>query len=254
VTGKARTWVQWPPFQEVVFTQPLLRPWVALSDTNDQQVYTGRGNPDGTFSIAGVPAGQYTLTIWDDPLDYIIREVTIDVPASGTLDLGDVGVFRWFGWVSGHVFEDNGLDKLGTPIPRGVADNGIRDCVDYVLEISCEEGIPNSDLDIRARDGSVFSATFTNQDGYYEFAEEVSKIHLAQERVSIARCNVSCRRWPTTLTWQSSSRGQRSGTAGAPTTRTRDRTCPTRASAGSTSAVRTSPRSISAAPSSTARR
>ena len=182
ITGRARTWVGWPPFDNLIFSQPVNRPWVALTNLggsafgDEVQVFTGRGNPDGTFTIPDVPAGSYQVAIWDNPLDYIIRFLTVNVaPGDTTVDLGDVGVARWFGWVSGSVFEDTGLNAAGEAIPGAAADNGIRDCAP-ADPTNCELGIPQSDLDIRYRDGSVKSATFTNPQGNYAFNEEVSKL------------------------------------------------------------------------------
>ena len=187
VTGRARTLVKFPPgATNGALSEPVVRPWIALSANGGggEQVYTARGNANGTFTIPNVPAGEYMLTIWDNPLDYIMRFAVFTVDEGETLDLGDLGVFRWFGWVSGDVFEDSGLDGLGLSIPTSIpgpdpanpaAENGVRDC-DPALPARCEVGIPTSDLDIRFRDGSVKSATFTNPSGHYEFAEEFSKL------------------------------------------------------------------------------
>ena len=51
------------------------RPYIGLSDIggNDEQVYTARGNLNGTFTIPNVPSGLYQLVVWDKPLDYIIQ-------------------------------------------------------------------------------------------------------------------------------------------------------------------------------------
>ncbi len=35
-------------------------------------VYSTRGNTDGTFNIADVPAGTYYLSAWDEPIDYLL--------------------------------------------------------------------------------------------------------------------------------------------------------------------------------------
>jgi hypothetical protein len=83
-------------------------------------------------------------------------------------------VFRWFGWVSGYVFLDDGFDALGNPV--GAAGNGIRDCADPALLSTCERPLPQTDLDIRFRDGSVKQATFTDVNGYYEFPESRSPL------------------------------------------------------------------------------
>lgn len=150
VTGTARNDNAFP-FGAVGVGDPIDRPWIALSDVgrDDTQVYTGRGNADGTFSIPNVPPGNYQLSIWDDPLDYIITFVTVNV-TDQNVALGDIGVPRWFGWQTGSVFQDDDEDGLRDP---------------------GEAGIPHQDLDIRFRDGSIAYATFTNTNGKYRFDE-----------------------------------------------------------------------------------
>ncbi len=80
------------------------------------------------------------------------------------------------------MFQDNGLDVNLDPIPGAVADNGIRDCDASVDPPVCEEGIDGIDLDLRWRDGSVKSATFTGphpetgESGYYEYPELLSPL------------------------------------------------------------------------------
>ena len=61
------------------------RPYVALNNIggNDEQVYTARGNVDGTFSIPNVPVGLYQLVMWDGPLDHIISFLTVRVSDAG---------------------------------------------------------------------------------------------------------------------------------------------------------------------------
>ena len=151
ITGTARTLVEWPPFQSLTFGEPVHEPYVALSDaTTQQQVWTGRGQQNGEFTIPNVPAGSYLVSIWDEPLEAIIRFFTVDVSAGQTVNLGDVGVSRWFGWLSGDVYRD-------------VNRNGLRD--------PGEDGIEGIDMDTRWRDGSVDQATVTDATGHYEFPE-----------------------------------------------------------------------------------
>lgn len=207
MTGTVRTIVEWtPPFNPLQLGEPMYKPWVALTDVgnNDRQVYLGRGNPDGTFTINNVPDGTYFVSIWDDPLDYIIGFRTVTIPEgpicdvdfdSRTVDmnrvpngavcenLGGVGIPRWFGWTSGYIFMDDGLDENGSPRPGLIAGNGIRDCVssatyahpDAILGggdwSNCERAMDGEPIGTRYRDGSIQYATFTNNEGYYEFPE-----------------------------------------------------------------------------------
>jgi hypothetical protein len=157
ITGTARNWQGWPPFDVLTLGEPVQNPFVALSDsTTDRTVYIGQGDADGNFDIQGVPAGSYNLAIWDEQISYIMRFKPIAVAAGETVDANDtdpkgesgVGVSRWFGWLDGDVYKDrNG--------------NGVRD--------PGEPGIANTDMDQRWRDGSIKEATFTDATGHYEY-------------------------------------------------------------------------------------
>jgi hypothetical protein len=169
ITGCIRTVIEFtPPVYPLTLGGPVDRPWIALSDIggNDEQVYTGRGNPDGTFVISNVPAGLYQMAIWDEPLEHIISFRTVQVGEGETVDMGDIGIPRWYGWISGMVFRDeNG--------------NGIRDAgPDGHYS---EEGIPNVPVGTRFKDGSVQYSTVTDPDGRYSL-EEVFEL----ERFTVA--------------------------------------------------------------------
>ncbi|RME43776.1 MAG: hypothetical protein D6791_14635, partial [Chloroflexi bacterium] len=229
ISGTVKTLVEWtPPLNPLVLGDPVDRPYIALTNIggNDEQVYLARGNPDGSFVINNVPDGVYQMAIWDEPLDYIIsfRTVTIpepaclaDDPVNGSIvnhdcdnytvnmnidpltgnDLGGFGIPRWFGWLSGYVFQDDGLDSNGNridgltdPAPNLLADNGIRDCSDtnYPPDpATCEVGIGNIDLDTRFRDGSIQYTTFTESTGFYEFPEVFELEKFAVMEVGFGR-------------------------------------------------------------------
>ena len=186
ISGNARTWLGWPPFDTLTFGEPVAAPaqgYVALSNggpaidsapPSEQQVYTAPIGPEGDFVIEGVPPGIYTLALWDFDLDWIIRFTLVTVGPDQDVDLNTVdvngqsgfGVARWFGWLSGTVFADDGLDADGNPV--GTPEDGVRQ--------DGEVGIPGVDLDVRWRDGSVFQATFTDGDGNYVFPEQIGKL------------------------------------------------------------------------------
>jgi len=156
---------------------PVPSPYVALNyiGGDDEQVYTGRGNPDGTFEIRNVPAGLYQLVVWDEPLDHIIQFFTVWVRqddcapenmAPCTVDLGDIGIPPWFGKIRGSVYLD-------------LNENGVRD--------PGEPGIPRQDLDTRFKDGSIQYTTFTDAYGNYEFPEVFELEHFALAEVGYTR-------------------------------------------------------------------
>jgi hypothetical protein len=89
IVGTARNLVAWPPLEQLVYGEPIDKPWIVLTDigNTDTMVYRTRGNADGTFIINNAPAGTYQMVIFDDPLDYII--------AFHTVVVGDGEVVTW---------------------------------------------------------------------------------------------------------------------------------------------------------------
>lgn len=135
---------------------PIDRPWISLSDlgNGDQMVYTGRGNADGTFDIAGVPDGTYQLTEWDDNQDYILNSFNVTVKNQQNVDTGKTYLSGWTTRIYGDVF----IDSNG---------NGKRD--------PGEQGVPGLTLTLRERDNSLMdqmaNAVKTNDEGAYKFDE-----------------------------------------------------------------------------------
>jgi hypothetical protein len=192
---------------QVVEGKAVSQPYVALNNLsgNDEQVYTGRGNPDGTFSIPNVPPGTYQLVYWDFPQLYIISFATVQVnPGDTVVDMGDLLTPRWFGQIQGYTYIDNGIAADRTIIDAGNtpgliagsdgthpgAENGFRDCYGGAgpHEIDkCEQGLPNQDLDIRFNDGSIKYAAFSDANGYYDFPEHFPYGHYLIWEVGFGR-------------------------------------------------------------------
>ena len=157
ITGTARNWAEWAPYTTGTYDAPVENPFVALSDSaTDRTVFIGRGDENGNFDIQNVPAGSYNLAIWDEQLSYIMRFKPVVVSPGESVDVNDtgdngevgIGVSRWFGWLSGHVYKDKN-------------NNGKYDAGDTAL--------PNTDVDQRWRDGSIKEGTVTDPSGYYEY-------------------------------------------------------------------------------------
>ena len=171
----------------ILLGNPVAYPWIALNSIggNDEQVYTGRGNADGSFEIPDVPVGLYQLAMWDAPLDHIINFLTVRVTEEDqVVELHDIGIPRWFGTIRGYAYWDTGVAADGHVFAGG-EENGIRDCYDDGDGIqfddlnSCEAGVFNQDLDTRFKDGTIQYATFSGGTGYYEFAEVFELEHFA---------------------------------------------------------------------------
>ncbi|MHB8158467.1 MAG: SdrD B-like domain-containing protein, partial [Desulfocucumaceae bacterium] len=152
--------------------EPVDRPWVALTDIggNDQQVFTGRGDTDGTFTINNVPDGLYQMALWDEPLDYIISFRTVHVNGGAAVDMGEIGIPRWYGWIRGTVFLD-------------LNENGVRD--------PGEKGIPGVAVGTRYKDGSIQYSTVTDLNGNYSLNEVFELEHFAVAEVSFTRFGIT---------------------------------------------------------------
>ncbi|MHB1392399.1 MAG: IPT/TIG domain-containing protein [Clostridia bacterium] len=153
IKGRIRNIIEFaPPQSPLELGEPVDRPWIALNDIggNDEQVYTGRGNRDGTFEITNVPNGLYQMVIWDEPLDYIMQFRTVQITGGNTVNMGDIGVPRWYGWIKGKVFRD-------------VNGDGIQN--------TSEEGLPLVEVGTRYKDGSIQYGTVTDMMGNYSLNE-----------------------------------------------------------------------------------
>ncbi len=180
---------------------------------DDEQVWAGHGNPDGTFTIPNVPEGLYQLVVWDAFLDYIIQFRTVRVADGQAVALGDVGVPRWFGTIEGYSYIDSGRARDGTvisasnsPLPpeftapppnQPAQGNQVRDCYDpdgtvpFTINprnaATCEPGLPGQDLDVRQKDGSLQYATFADSNGRYAFPEYFEWEHFLTWEVGYGR-------------------------------------------------------------------
>ena len=132
---------------------PIDSPWLSLNDLNngDTAIWIGQGDANGAFDIPNVPDGNYTLTWWDEPQNYILDLVNVTVSNGEVVDMGVLPLTGWWTKFSGYVFDD--LNR------NGVRDNG-------------EPGVPNYTLTMRKRENSLMDrgATIATTDptGYYE--------------------------------------------------------------------------------------
>ncbi|MCX6045653.1 MAG: hypothetical protein NT075_11125, partial [Chloroflexi bacterium] len=132
--------------------KPIEKPWLALADLNngDSAIWVGQGDVNGHFDIANVPDGNYTLSWWDEPQDYILDMVNVTV-SNGDINLGILPLAGWWTYLDGYVFNDANRN--------GVKDPG-------------EQGIPNFTLTMRKRENSLMDrgATLvtTDANGYYK--------------------------------------------------------------------------------------
>ena len=133
--------------------------WVGLNQTSSNSaVFAAPCNADGTFSIAAVPPGAYTIAVWDTALDLIFGTYGVTVNADGascatanlSCALGDIPQFTWFNRIESLVF----FDKAQTGFPG-----------------ASPIGIPEVPVTIRFRDGSVDQMFKTAETGIATFNE-----------------------------------------------------------------------------------
>jgi len=167
VKGKVvNTHMSRPPGIRFYSGAPMSACWVGLSEVipgvgMGRTLYANSCSDvqgeEGQFSVTGLRPGQrYQLAVWDEPLDNVIANYEFSTPAAGgEVDLHDVPVFSWFSNLQGKVF----YDKEGTGFPYDSATG------------AAKPGIPQSVVNIRFRDGSIYNSTVTDDEGKYEFAE-----------------------------------------------------------------------------------
>lgn len=139
-----------PPYLQGYFPGPPVGgAWVGLNDPFSKEgLYTAPCDPEtGEFTINNVLEGTYELVTWDESLVSIFgfNQVTVP-PGGGTVDLGNVLAFRWFGTFEGSVFYDTDQD--------GFPDDG-------------EPGIWQQNINLRFRDGRIYQAQPTDVHGGY---------------------------------------------------------------------------------------
>ncbi|MHB8808425.1 MAG: right-handed parallel beta-helix repeat-containing protein [Desulfobulbaceae bacterium] len=158
--------------------------WVGLNDPlvqpGDQAIAVAGKiavpcNEDGSFVINNVPPGTYQLVTWDANLDYLFGFYSVTVPpgpdgTGGVVALGDVLNFRWFGALENYVFYDADED--------GFRDPG-------------EPGIPEQNVNLRFRDGTIYQAFPTDRDGFVPFDEVFPFFKWLVVEVDFARFKAS---------------------------------------------------------------
>jgi hypothetical protein len=124
------------------------RAWVGLNSAagTGANIATVQAEPDGHFTMEGIPDGTYQLVIWDTYLDQIIHYRTVILPGGG--DVGNIPVPTWFGRQEHNVFLDSNGD--------GIRQEG-------------EVGLPEQAVNLRFRDGTVFQSFPTDTEGFVPF-------------------------------------------------------------------------------------
>ncbi|MCU1282427.1 MAG: multicopper oxidase type 3, partial [bacterium] len=111
---------------------------------NGAGIAAAQCDQDGNFKLTNVPAGDFSVTVFDQWLDQIIQTVAVLVPASGDVDVGNISVLSWFTQYDQNIF----LDKN----QNGIYEDG-------------EPGISNVPLTVRYRNGAPSNVTLSDSSG-----------------------------------------------------------------------------------------
>src|SRR4029077_19858987 len=120
---------------------------------------------DGTFTLTGIPAGDWRLTVFDQWNDVIVDGISTPVRVGGgtnatlcrgsgsnstTCDMGEIGVFGWKNNLTTRTFFDVNGDGLSQ---------------------DTEQGLSLVPTNIRYRDGSISNLNSTDLEGFAGFNE-----------------------------------------------------------------------------------
>jgi hypothetical protein len=155
--------------------------WVALNEGGPvpgQALFVAPCGPESSFSINGVPAGAYNLTVFDANLDVVIATQAVTVDATGTCngglscELGNVAVFNWFTRLNTAVFTDTNL-------------NGFWD--------ANERPAPSDSgpVTLRWRDGTIYQSFATDTEGFAPFDEVFPFFHWLVAEMGFGRNKVT---------------------------------------------------------------
>jgi len=172
------------------------RPWIAVNSANGQgpTIAAKLAEEDGSFTITGLPDGNYQLAIWDRYLDQVLAYKSFSVSATTTTsaDVGHIPVFNWFGRLEHSVFQDDG----GTCGPESTAAlNGVWDNTDPDVNTTmvasaqdCNEAfMPDQNVNLRWRDGTIYASFPTDGSGYVPFDQVFPFFHWLIAEIDYAR-------------------------------------------------------------------
>ena len=145
--------------------------WVGLNDKSSKAAVYVAPCDGSSFTIPIVPPGDYELAIWDRFLDNLFGLHAITIDDLGTnVALGDIPTFRWFGYSNHIVFLDHNENGFRDCFaPDGVTPSGDpADCDNAGID---DIGLAEQNINLRFRDGSIYKALPTDNDGAAPFEE-----------------------------------------------------------------------------------
>jgi hypothetical protein len=126
--------------------------YVSFGDSDGEDFAFTKCNPDGTFTLTGLPDGQWRVTVFDQWNDQIVDGLSTPVYLSGgkLTDMGDIAEQQWQQNVYTRTFIDDNKDGVSQ---------------------ATEAGIPLINTTVRFRDGSLANNLATDFNGTADFNE-----------------------------------------------------------------------------------
>jgi hypothetical protein len=129
--------------------------YVSFGDPDGEDFAFTKCNADGTFTLSGLPAGDWRVTVFDQWNDLLVDGLSTPVGITGsatgqTVNLGDIATTQWQANLYTRTFIDDNKDGISQ---------------------ASEAGIPFANVAVRLRDGSLENLLVTDFTGTANFNE-----------------------------------------------------------------------------------
>jgi hypothetical protein len=127
--------------------------YVSFGDPDGEDFAFTKCNADGTFSLTGLPAGTWRVTVFDQWNDMLVDGLSTPVALGGgkNTSMGEIASNQWQANIYTRTFIDDNKDGVSQ---------------------SNEAGIPFNQVNVRYRDGSLANNLVTDFTGTANFNEE----------------------------------------------------------------------------------
>jgi hypothetical protein len=127
--------------------------YVSFGDPDGEDFAFTKCNSDGTFTLSGLPPGDWRVTVFDQWNDLLVDGLSTPVGIAGggiTVNMGDIATVQWQSNLYTRTFIDDNKDGLSQ---------------------ATEAGIPFANVAVRLRDGQLMNGLVTDFSGTANFNE-----------------------------------------------------------------------------------